>query len=113
MDESEFMCSLPKLLSLSSFGGLEMTLNCLHRSTGLACVTLEDTKPRLILPLDDCLVASAIFASHVVVNIFSNKSQEILGLIATNQNHFVVGADVSLATELRQEVIQDMLMFSL
>ena len=113
MDESEFICSLPELLSLSSFSCLEMTLNCLHRSTGLACFALEDTQPCLILPLDFCLVASAIFAPNIVVNIFSDKSQEILCLISTNQDHFIVGSDVAFATQLRQEVVQDVLMLTL
>jgi hypothetical protein len=110
LDESAFI-SLSSLLSLSSFGGLEMACNLGDGSTSFTGVTPQEIKSGFILSFNMCLITSAILAPDIVFDVFSDKSEEMLCLISSNQNHLVVKSNIAFATELRHEVIQYMLMF--
>ena len=102
--------SLSFLSSLSSPGCLEMTHNCLHRSTGSALVALQHCQSLLFLQL--CIQSFAISAPNIVFNVLTNETQEVLGLVTTDQRHFVGGTQIARATKLGQEVVQDVLVVS-
>ena len=89
-----------------------MTCNLGNGSTSLASLALEEIESGFIFSLNLCLIASAILAPYIVFDVFSNEPQEMLCLISSDQNHFVVKTDVSLTTELGHEVIHYMLMLS-
>lgn len=90
-----------------------MACNLGNGSTSLASLTPQEIKSCFIFSFNLCLIASAIFAPYIIFNVFSNKSKEMLSLISSNQNHFVIETNISFATELGHEVIQYVLMLSI
>lgn len=92
---------------MTSLGGDEADVDRLDGTTGLALLANQVVYTLLLLVFDPRLVRVAIDALDVVIGIPPDGLREVLRLIAARKDHLAIVANDTVATQLRQEVSED------
>ena len=106
------ICSLSILSSLASLGGDEANVDGFDGTAGLALLANEVIYTLLLLVSNSRLIRVAIDALHIVIGVPPDGLREVLRLVATREDHLTVVTDDAVATQLGQEVGEDVRQFT-